>query len=198
MLRKVVLPVYYSEIRHNTRIPGVPGTQIPGVASESHIHQDSLGFRGADPPPDFADRLTIISVGGSTTRSAAQSDDRTWTALLGDAVADCTHHHDMMGEIYDIRSNVGHLHEDRYLETCVIRLDLVKKEAIIERIARSALARIIGDASLWLHFANTKGRAAFWALPPGDRQRIWGPPIDPLAVVADFDPRFIHDGHLGA
>lgn len=82
--QRVVLSVNYDEIRQNTR--------VPGVAPESHIHQNSVGFRGADPPADFADRLTIISVGGSTTRSATQSDDRTWTALLGDAVADCFDH----------------------------------------------------------------------------------------------------------
>src|SRR6266700_2948345 len=77
----VVLRVDYDEIWRNTK--------IPGVAPESHIHQNSLGFRGADPPADLADRLSIITVGGSTTRSGFQSDDRTWTALLGDAVADC-------------------------------------------------------------------------------------------------------------
>src|ERR1700687_5072643 len=71
---RVVLRVNYDETRQNTR--------ITGVAPESHIHQNSLGFRGADPPADFADRLTIISVGGSTTRSVRQSDGRTWTALL--------------------------------------------------------------------------------------------------------------------
>jgi lysophospholipase L1-like esterase len=86
---KVVIPTNYDEIRQNTRIPGVQSTRISGVAPEVHIHQNSLGFRGAEPPADFKDRLTIITIGGSTTRSAQQSDDTTWTALLGDAVADC-------------------------------------------------------------------------------------------------------------
>jgi lysophospholipase L1-like esterase len=86
---RVVLQVNFEQIRRNTRIPGVQSTQIPGVAPEVHIHQNSLGFRGADPPADFASRLTMVTVGGSTTRSAAQADDRTWTALLGDAVANC-------------------------------------------------------------------------------------------------------------
>lgn len=38
-------------------------------------------------------------------------------------------HHGLMGALYDIRSNVEHLHENRYLETFdrAIRLDLVKK-----------------------------------------------------------------------
>jgi lysophospholipase L1-like esterase len=78
----VVLRVNYDEVRYNTDIPGL---------SESHIHQNSVGFRGADPPADLADRLSIITVGGSTTRSAAQSDIRNWTALLGEAVAECFH-----------------------------------------------------------------------------------------------------------
>lgn len=89
---RVVLRRNYDEIRQNNRIPGIQKTHIPGVAPESHIHQNSLGFRGADPPADFANWLSIITVGGSTTRSVTQSDDRTWTALLGDAVADCFDH----------------------------------------------------------------------------------------------------------
>jgi lysophospholipase L1-like esterase len=78
---KVVLRVNYDENRRNTH--------IPGVAPVIHIHQNSIGFRGADPPADFANRLTIITIGGSTTRSATQSDDYTWTSLLGDTVAEC-------------------------------------------------------------------------------------------------------------
>jgi hypothetical protein len=43
-------------------------------------------------------------------------------------------HHQLMGEIYDIRSAVEHLHVNRYLEAFDrdVRLDLLKKEAIIE------------------------------------------------------------------
>ena len=109
-------------------------------------------------------------------------------------------HHDMMGELYDVRSAVEHLHENRYLESFnrAIRLDLVKKEAIIEHIARTALARIVGDDTLWPHFANTSVLAEFWELPPVERQQIWGDPIDPLDAIADFDPNYIHDGQLGA
>ena len=104
-----------------------------------------------------------------------------------------------MGEIYDVRSAVEHLHDNRYLEGFdrETRLDLIKKEAIIEHIARTALARIIGDSRLWPHFANTESLASFWALPEDERRRIWGEPIDPLEAVADFDPHYIHDGLLG-
>lgn len=45
-----------------------------------------------------------------------------------------------------IRSDVQHLHENRYLEYFdrALRLDIAKKEAIVDHIARTALARVIG------------------------------------------------------
>jgi hypothetical protein len=104
-----------------------------------------------------------------------------------------------MGEIYDVRSAVEHLHENRYLEGFdrATRLDLVKKEAIVEHIARTTLARIIGDDRLWPYFASTPALAKFWALSPAERQRIWGAPIDPNDGLAGFDPTYIHNGLLG-
>ena len=109
-------------------------------------------------------------------------------------------HHDMMDEIYDVRSAVEHLHENRYLETFdrPTRLDLLKKETIAEYIARKALARIIDHKSLWPHFGNTTALAQFWSRPLSERQKIWGEPIDPIQAIADFDPKYIHDGLLGA
>ena len=108
-------------------------------------------------------------------------------------------HHDLMGAVYDIRSDVEHLHENRYLETFDrdVRLDLVKKEAIVEYIARTALARIISQDALLPHFGNTAALEAFWALSPDERRKIWGDPIDPMVPLADFDPKYLHDGRLG-
>ena len=108
-------------------------------------------------------------------------------------------HHGLMGELYKIRSNVEHLHEDRYLETFDrdVRLDLVKKEAIVEYIARKALARIIGQDALWPHFGNRAALKEFWALSLDEQRKIWGDPIDPMVPVADFNPKYLHDGRLG-
>ena len=108
-------------------------------------------------------------------------------------------HHDLMGALYDIRSDVEHLHENRYLETFDrdVRLDLVKKEAIVEHIARTALARIISRDALCPHFGNTAALEGFWALSQERRREIWGDSIDPTAPVADFDPNHLHDGNLG-
>lgn len=47
------------------------------------IHtKNSLGFRGPEPPADFAKRLTIVAVGGSTTECFYLSDGKTWPERL--------------------------------------------------------------------------------------------------------------------
>jgi len=48
------------------------------------IHtKNSLGFRGPEPPDDFAGWLTLVAVGGSTTECFYLSDGRTWPERLG-------------------------------------------------------------------------------------------------------------------
>jgi hypothetical protein len=108
-------------------------------------------------------------------------------------------HHDLMGEIYDVRSAVEHLHEDRYLDpfTRATQVGLTKKEAILEHIARTTLARIVLDDALWPHFTSKATLAAFWAKPARERQAIWGEPIDPLEALAEFDERYLPAVQLG-
>jgi lysophospholipase L1-like esterase len=45
--------------------------------------KNPLGFRGAPPPADFQNYLTIVTIGGSTTECFYLSDGRTWPDLLG-------------------------------------------------------------------------------------------------------------------
>jgi hypothetical protein len=108
-------------------------------------------------------------------------------------------HHDLMGEIYDVRSAVEHLHENKYLEgfNREARLDLLKKKTIVEHVARTSINRIIENPALWSHFANTTSLDAFWSLPDTERKRIWGEPIDPMAGLTGYDPKYIHNGVLG-
>jgi len=108
-------------------------------------------------------------------------------------------HHDLMGEIYDVRSSVEHLHEDRYLDPLsrATQIDLTKKEAIVEHIARTTLARIILNDALWPHFTNKAALAAFWALPATERKAIWGAPVDPMDSLAEFDERYLPEVQLG-
>jgi len=78
------------------------------------------------------------------------------------------------------------------------RAHLVKKLAMMEYIARSALVRILLDSNLWPHFANTAALQAFWALEDRERRELWGDIIDPNDAIADVDPRYVSDGDLGA
>jgi len=49
-----------------------------------HYTRNPLGFRGEPPPKDFAQTLTILTVGGSTTECLHISDGKTWPDLLAD------------------------------------------------------------------------------------------------------------------
>ena len=43
---------------------------------------NSLGFRGPEPPSDFAERLTVLAIGGSTTEDFYLDDEDTWPLRL--------------------------------------------------------------------------------------------------------------------
>lgn len=74
---RIVLPVNKRYIFDNTaKFP----TKLPWTT----IHtKNTLGFRGAPPPANFADYLTLVTIGGSTTECFYLSDGKTWTDLLG-------------------------------------------------------------------------------------------------------------------
>jgi lysophospholipase L1-like esterase len=74
---RIVLPVNKRYIFDNTE-------KFPTKLPKTTIHtKNSLGFRGAPPPRDFRDELTIITIGGSTTECFYLSDGLTWSDLLG-------------------------------------------------------------------------------------------------------------------
>ena len=75
----IVLPVNSRRVITNSGFPRVD----PQIV----VTTNSLGFRGPDPPADFASYLTLIAVGGSTTESLYVSDGKTWPDLLGRALS---------------------------------------------------------------------------------------------------------------
>jgi len=55
---------------------------IDGTTKLDHVvhhTKNSLGFRGPEPPRDFSSRLTVLTIGGSTTECLFLSDGKTWT-----------------------------------------------------------------------------------------------------------------------
>ncbi len=77
---RIVLPVHKRYVIDNTG----KFTKLEKITVHT---KNSLGFRGAPPPGDFAHYLTVITVGGSTTECFYLSDGKTWTDVLGRKLA---------------------------------------------------------------------------------------------------------------
>lgn len=109
-------------------------------------------------------------------------------------------YHDLMGELYDVRSHFEHLHEDRYLKQFdrPTRIRLAELEAVSEWIARSCLARILLNPALKGYFGNVDALNQFWTKPEAERRAIWGEPVDPCAMLDGFNFESIRDEELGA
>jgi len=71
---RIVLPVHQRYVFHNEG-----ASKLDPVTRHT---KNSLGFRGPDPPADFAQRLTMVTIGGSTTECLFLSDGKTWTDAM--------------------------------------------------------------------------------------------------------------------
>jgi lysophospholipase L1-like esterase len=71
---RIVLPVHQRYVFHNEG-----ASKLDPVTRHT---KNSLGFRGPDPPADFARRLTMLTIGGSTTECLFLSDGKTWTDAM--------------------------------------------------------------------------------------------------------------------
>ena len=68
---RIILPVHQRYTFHNDH-----AGKLDAV---THHTKNSLGFRGPDPPPDLPRRLSVLTIGGSTTECLFLSDGKTWT-----------------------------------------------------------------------------------------------------------------------
>ena len=68
---RIILPVHQRYVFHNEG-----ASKLDPVTEHT---KNSLGFRGPDPTADFSQRLTILTIGGSTTECLFLSDGKTWT-----------------------------------------------------------------------------------------------------------------------
>jgi len=72
---KIVLFPYKHFVTENTKFDKIERRIVRS--------NNSLGFRGAEPPADFGNSLTVIAVGGSTTECFYLSDGKSWPERLG-------------------------------------------------------------------------------------------------------------------
>ena len=74
------------------------------------IHRkNSLGFRGEEPPKDFKNHFTIITVGGSTTECFYLSEGKTWPDILGNKLKKIFEHLWINNAGLDGHSTFGHI-----------------------------------------------------------------------------------------
>jgi lysophospholipase L1-like esterase len=73
---KIILPSNKNEIIHHSSSSKLDKTV--------HLHRNSLGFRGDEPPLDLDRYLSIVAVGGSTTICFELADNKTWVSVLGE------------------------------------------------------------------------------------------------------------------
>jgi lysophospholipase L1-like esterase len=71
--------------------------------------RNAMGFRGPDWPRDFASRLTIVAVGGSTTECFPISDGKTWPDIMARELAAVRPDVWVNNAGLDGHSTVGHL-----------------------------------------------------------------------------------------
>jgi len=81
--------------------------------------KNSLGFRGPDPTRDFDRRLTVLTIGGSTTESLFLSDGKTWTDALARRLTTVSPDVWVNNAGLDGQSTYGHL---VLLESMVVKL----------------------------------------------------------------------------
>ena len=108
-------------------------------------------------------------------------------------------HHELMGTIFDIRSEVEHLHEDRSLAVFdrARRIEIAKMEAMVSELARHILHRILSDADLALRLGSKKLLEDFWGLETKERQAIWGTTYDIMTPIRGLREDRISDRDLG-
>jgi hypothetical protein len=82
---------------------------IPKLDKVIYVNTNWLGFRGKNPPRDFADYLTIIAVGGSTTHCRYNSEGKTWVDLLGKNLENSFPKFWFNNAGFDGQSTIGHL-----------------------------------------------------------------------------------------
>jgi len=71
---RLILPANQSKIFTNK--------WIKKLDNQIHYSRNSLGFRGPEPLDSFSQKITILTIGGSTTECRFLSDSCTWSSLL--------------------------------------------------------------------------------------------------------------------
>jgi hypothetical protein len=107
--------------------------------------------------------------------------------------------HDVMGQIYYVRSAVEHLHHQRLTEPTgrTERVELARQAAILEAVARGCITRLLSRPCLWPYFRTDNAILEFWSLTDAKRRELWGSATPIPDLIADFHEQLIANLELG-
>lgn len=98
-------------LRLNTNIKTTfNNTGIPRMDREIHVSRNSIGFRGPEMPKDYDQKLSLFTVGGSTTECYYISDGKTWPDLLAQKMSAQVPNLWLNNAGLDGHSTFGHIH----------------------------------------------------------------------------------------
>ncbi len=158
VLRKLMPPGIFNPrfgLRPYQRV--VMEVNLPGITPGGICTTNAWGMRGEDPPEDWDEWLTIITVGGSTTANYYMDDSLTWSRILQDRLRE--------------------VHPETWVGNCGIPMHSAAKHALL---VREVFSEVKPDIALFLVGINDvgqflKGEAALDVSLPetGFRQAIF-------------------------
>ncbi len=132
---KIVLPINKEYVIENAKLRRKFKKSLKKF-DETIIHRkNSLGFRGEEPPKDFANYLTIVTVGGSTTECTFLSEGKTWTDVLGKKLNEKFNRLWINNAGFDGHSTFGHI---ILMEDYIVKL---KPDIVLFLIGANDLSR---------------------------------------------------------
>jgi hypothetical protein len=112
-------------------------------------------------------------------------------------------HHDLMGQLYDMRSRVEHLRDiqssgDGCQDERSRRMSVVRECYFLEELSRCCIARFLETREAWPHFRDESVLASFWRTEKAElRRRIWGQPFSMTRLRTRFDEGAVSNADLG-
>ena len=125
---------------------------IDRLEPQIHVARNSVGFRGPNPPPDMANWLSLITIGGSTTQCFFLSEGKTWPDQLAARLGPHFKNFWVNNAGLDGHSTYGHV---VLLEDQIVKL---KPKMILLLVGANDLGRDPG--SEW-DSENVKGQVSF-------------------------------------
>ena len=109
--------------------------------------------------------------------------------------------HDFVGELYEIRNAVEHLHDPMSVMKAVTererRVTLFVRAAQAEALARYCIQKLLDNPTLRTHFETDAAIKAFWTMSQDEKRKLWGSPLNINTINKMIRSDMISDEDIG-